>query len=156
MVWNGATARVIDQLVGLTADELVDQLVPLVLNEAGDLAVPDELGGSIKEEKLEDEAEDEDDDEMSALGMIDWVSQWLVGTRLDPYIDEQAEETQSAFTFYDSDVSVGGEEFEAGSYALTQSSEGPPAKIRKIEDWELRNATEANIDSDTTALWSGE
>ena len=68
-------ARVIDQLVGLTADELVDQLVPLVLNEAGDLAVPDELSmsGSIKEERLEDEAEDEDHDELPALGGIDWV-----------------------------------------------------------------------------------
>ena len=71
-------------------------------------------------------------------------------------MDVQAEDTQSTFTFYSSDVSVGGgEEFEAG-YASTESSEEPPEKIQRIEDWELHDAINVETDSADTASWSGE
>ena len=78
--------------------------------------------------------EDEDADEaMPALDGIDWVSQWLASTPYNPYVDELAEDPQSAFTFYDSDVSIGeGEEFEVWSNASTDSSDGPPQRFVEL------------------------
>ena len=85
------------------------------------------MAGSIKQEKLEDETGDEAEDEMGdeaedempALGGIDWVSRWLACTPHKPYVDVQAEDAASTFTFFSSDLSVGESvEFEAGSGRL--------------------------------------
>ena len=87
---------------------------------------------------------------MPALDRLDWVSSWLACTPHNPYVDVQAEDAQSTFTYYSSDDSSvgGGEEFEA---AESSSSEEAPKKIQRVENWDLLGALDVETDSVDTA-----
>ena len=91
---------------------------------------------------------------MPALDRLDLVSSWLACTPHNPYVDVQAEDAQSTFTYYSSDDSSvgGGKEFEAAE----SSEEEPPEKIQRVENWDLHSALDVETDSADTASWSGE